>query len=69
MGIYEIHSVTTTHIPSRTVKHYILITRKSLYYKDRKCTENKNSPLRIIASLHYNAKDLIVKVVPQAGYC
>ena len=38
-----------------------------MYYKDRKCVVNENSLLRIVASIHYNARDLIVKVVPQTG--
>ena len=29
---------------------------------------NKNLSLRIVASVHYNVRDLIVKVVPQTGF-
>ena len=38
------------------------------HYKDRKCTVNENWSLRIVTSKHYNARDLIAKVVPQTGY-
>ena len=31
------------------------------YYKDRQCAVNEKLSLRIIASIHYNVKDLIVK--------
>ena len=37
------------------------------HYKDRKCAVNENSLLRIVDSVHYNARDLIVKVSPQTG--
>ena len=47
----------------------IFTQENARYYKDRKCTVNENSLARIVASVHYNARDLIVKVVPQTGYC
>ena len=30
------------------------------YYKDRKCAVNKNSSLRIVASVHYHAREIIL---------
>ena len=37
-------------------------------YKDQKCAVKENSSPCIVASVHYNAWDLIVKVVPQTGW-
>ena len=31
-----------------------------LYYKDRKCAVNENSSLRIVASVHYHAREIIL---------
>ena len=37
-----------------------LLTEIDIYYKDRKCAVNENSSLRIVASVHYNARDMIL---------
>ena len=48
--------------------HVLYVGVSLPYYKDRKCAVNENSSLCIVASIQYNTRDLIVKVVPQTGY-